>query len=154
MLVGQQLGPFAIDKELGAGAMGAVFLAHHVKDGRKVAIKVMAPGLGDSNPNAVARFEREAEILRKLKHPNIVRLYGIGKFQGTRYYAMEYVKGQSLDHVMARRGRMTWEDVVALGQQLCSALQHAHEAGVVHRDLKPSNLMILADGTLKLTDFG
>ena len=67
---------------------------------------------------------------------------------------MEYIVGESLDRVMSRRGRMTWEEVVTLGQQLCAALQHAHDAGVVHRDLKPSNLMILSDGTLKLTDFG
>ncbi len=154
MLVGQQLGPFAIDRELGAGAMGAVYRARYVKNGQVVAVKVMAPGLGDNNPKAVERFEREADILKKLKHANIVRLFGVGKFQGTRYYAMEYIKGESLDHVMSRRGRMTWEEVVTLGQQLCAALQHAHEAGVVHRDLKPSNLMILPDGTLKLTDFG
>jgi predicted Ser/Thr protein kinase len=154
MLVGQQLGPFAIDKELGAGAMGAVFRGRYVKTGQVVAVKVMAPGLGDSNPNAVARFEREASILKQLSHPNIVRLFGVGKYQGTRYYAMEYVVGESLDRVMSRRGRMTWEEVVTLGQQLCAALQHAHDAGVVHRDLKPSNLMILPDGTLKLTDFG
>jgi eukaryotic-like serine/threonine-protein kinase len=154
MLVGQQLGPFAIDKELGAGAMGAVFRGRYVKTGQIVAVKVMAPGLGDSNPNAVARFEREASILKQLSHPNIVRLFGVGKYQGTRYYAMEYVIGESLDRVMNRRDRMTWEEVVTLGQQLCAALQHAHDAGVVHRDLKPSNLMILADGTLKLTDFG
>ncbi|HVS38321.1 MAG TPA: serine/threonine-protein kinase, partial [Gemmataceae bacterium] len=154
MLAGQQLGPFQIDKELGAGAMGAVYRARYIKTGQVVAVKVMAPGLGDNNPNAVARFEREADILKKLKHPNIVRLFGHGKFQGTRYYAMEYVSGESLDHIMGRRGRMTWEEVVEIGQQLCSALQHAHEAGIVHRDLKPSNLMVLADGTLKLTDFG
>src|SRR5919197_5571507 len=67
---------------------------------------------------------------------------------------MEYVEGESLDRVMARRGRMSWEEVVALGQQLCAALQHAHERGIIHRDLKPSNLMILKDGTVKLTDFG
>ena len=67
---------------------------------------------------------------------------------------MEYIEGESLDHVMARRGRLTWEEVVDLGQQLCAALQHAHEQGIIHRDLKPSNLMILPDGTLKLTDFG
>ena len=154
MLAGQQLGPFAIDRELGAGAMGAVYRARYVKTGQVVAVKVMAPGLGDSNPNAVARFEREAAILKQLNHPNIVRLFGVGKYQGTRYYAMEYVIGESLDRVMSRRGRMTWEEVVEMGQQLCAALQHAHEAGVVHRDLKPSNLMILPDGTLKLTDFG
>jgi predicted Ser/Thr protein kinase len=154
MLVGQQLGPFLIEKELGAGAMGAVYRGKYVKTGQLVAVKVMAPGLGTSSASSVARFEREAAILKQLHHPNIVRLFGVGKFKGTAYYAMEYVKGESLDRVMARRDRMSWEEVVDLGVQLCSALQHAHEAGIVHRDLKPSNLMILEDGTLKLTDFG
>ena len=82
MLVGQQLGPFEIDKELGSGAMGAVFRGRYVKTGQVVAVKVMAPGLGDNNPNAVARFEREARILKQLNHPNIVRLFGVGKHQG------------------------------------------------------------------------
>src|SRR5207244_2745486 len=68
--------------------------------------------------------------------------------------AMDYVQGESLDKTLARRDRFSWEEVVTLGQQLCSALQHAHDKGVIHRDLKPSNLMVLADGTLKLTDFG
>jgi serine/threonine-protein kinase len=154
MLVGQQLGPFLIEKEIGAGAMGAVYRGKYVKTGQIVAIKVMAPGLGTTAGSAAARFEREANILKQLNHPNIVRVYGIGKYHGTPYYAMEFIKGESLDHVMARRDRMTWEEVVDVGQQLCAALQHAHEHGIVHRDLKPSNLMILADGTLKLTDFG
>jgi serine/threonine-protein kinase len=154
MLVGEQLGPFLIEKEIGSGAMGAVFRGKYVKTGQVVAVKVMAPGLGNTNANAVARFEREAAILKQLNHPNIVRLFGVGKHKGTRFYAMEFVSGESLDKVMSRRGRMTWEEVVTLGQQLCAALQHAHEAGIVHRDLKPSNLMILPDGTLKLTDFG
>ncbi len=154
MLVGQQLGPYLIEKEIGAGAMGAVYRGKNVKNGRTVAVKIMAPGLGTSSDSAGRRFEREADILKQLNHPNIVKLFGVGKFQGTAYYAMEYVQGESLDHVMARRDRMTWEEVVDLGQQLCSALQHAHEKGIVHRDLKPSNLMILRDGTLKLTDFG
>jgi serine/threonine-protein kinase len=154
MLIGQKLGPFLVEKELGAGAMGAVYLATYVKTGQKVAIKVMSPNMGSSNPSSLLRFEREANILKQLKHPNIVRLYGIGKHQGMPYYAMELIQGETLDRTMARRDRMTWEQVVDLGKQLCSALQHAHEAGVVHRDLKPSNLMILADGTIKLTDFG
>jgi serine/threonine-protein kinase len=114
----------------------------------------MAPGFGASNPNAVTRFEREARILKKLNHRNIVRLFAFGKHQGTRFYAMEYIVGESLDKVMARRVRVTWEETVELGKQLCAALQQAHEAGIVHRDLKPSNLMVLKDGTLKLTDFG
>jgi serine/threonine-protein kinase len=154
MLVGQNLGPFRIDRELGSGAMGAVYRGRYEKTGQLVAVKVMAPGLGSTNANAAARFEREAAILKQFNHPNIVRLFGIGKSHGTRYYAMEYIEGESLDRVMSRRSRMTWEEVVTLGQQLCAALQHAHEQGVIHRDLKPSNLMILKDGTLKLTDFG
>jgi serine/threonine-protein kinase len=154
MLVGQKLGPFAIEKELGSGAMGAVYLGRYTKTGQMVAVKVMAPGIGSTNPNAAARFEREASILKQFNHPNIVRLFGVGKSHGTRYYAMEYIEGESLDRIMSRRSRMTWEEVVTLGQQLCAALHHAHQQGVVHRDLKPSNLMILKDGTLKLTDFG
>lgn len=154
MLVGQQIGPFLIEKELGAGAMGAVYRGKYLKTGQLVAIKVMSPTLGSSNPAALARFEREGNILRQLKHPNIVRFFGSGKHHGMPYYAMEYVQGESLDRIMARRDRMSWEQVVDLGKQLCSALQHSHDAGIVHRDLKPSNLMILRDGTVKLTDFG
>src|SRR5438552_508203 len=154
MLVGQQVGPFLIDRELGAGAMGAVYRGRYTKTNQLVAVKVMAPGLGSTSASATDRFEREAKILKQLNHPNIVKLFGVGKHHGTRYLAMEYIDGESLDHVMARRGRMTWEEVVTLGQQLCAALQHAHEKGIVHRDLKPSNIMVLRDGTLKLTDFG
>lgn len=152
LLAGQQLGPFVIEKELGSGAMGAVYRGIYTKTGQKVAIKIMAPGLGMET--GAARFEREAAILKQFNHPNIVRLFGIGKHLGTRFYAMEYIEGESLDKIILRRGRLTWEEVVLLGQQLCAALQHSHERGVVHRDLKPSNLMILADDTLKLTDFG
>jgi serine/threonine-protein kinase len=153
MLVGQQIGPFTVEKELGSGAMGSVYRATYTKTGQRVAIKVMVPGLG-SSPRALARFEREGEILKQLRHPNIVRLYATGKYHGTPFYAMEYIQGESLDRVMARRGRITWEELVDLGKQLCSALQHAHERGIIHRDLKPSNLMVLPDGTIKLTDFG
>jgi tRNA A-37 threonylcarbamoyl transferase component Bud32 len=154
MLVGQQFGPFTIDKELGSGAMGTVYRGRHTKTGQVVAIKIMAPSIGTTNAAAVERFEREITILKQLHHPNIVRFYGAGKHQGMRYFTMEYIDGESLDKVMSRRGRMTWEEVVELGKQLCAALQHAHEQGIIHRDLKPSNIMVLKDGTLKLTDFG
>ncbi|HEY7427963.1 MAG TPA: serine/threonine-protein kinase [Gemmataceae bacterium] len=154
MLVGQEFGPFTIDKELGSGAMGTVYRGRYTKTGQIMAIKVMAPGIGSTNAAAADRFEREITILKQLNHDNIVRFYGAGKQQKSRYFAMELIEGESLDKVMSRRGRMTWEEVVTLGQQLCSALQHAHEKGVIHRDLKPSNIMVLADGTLKLTDFG
>src|SRR5262245_10854548 len=153
MLLGQQLGPFTIDKELGSGAMGTVYRGVYVKTGQKVAIKVMLPGTA-SNEQAAARFEHEMEILKRFNHPNIVRIFGSGKHQGLRYYAMEFIEGEGLDRVLSRRERLPWEEVVPLGRQLCAALQHAHEQGVIHRDLKPSNLMVLPDGTLKLTDFG
>jgi serine/threonine-protein kinase len=154
MLVGQQFGPFTIDKELGSGAMGTVYRGRFTKTGQVMAVKIMAPGIGTTNAVAADRFEREIAILKRLNHPNIVRLYGAGKHASMRYFAMEYIEGESLDKVMARRGRMTWEEVVELGKQLCSALQHSHGQGIIHRDLKPSNIMVLADGTLKLTDFG
>ncbi len=153
MLVGQQVGPFAIDKELGSGAMGTVYRGVWIANGTRVAIKIVAPGLG-GNERALARFQREADILKQVNHPNIVRLVGTGQYRGTPYYAMEYVEGEGLDRVLSRRGRFTWEEVVRLGQQLCAALQHAHGHGIIHRDLKPSNVMVLADGSLKLTDFG
>ncbi|HTU16773.1 MAG TPA: serine/threonine-protein kinase [Gemmataceae bacterium] len=154
MLVGQQFGPFTIDRELGSGAMGTVYRGRYTKTGQLMAIKIMAPGIGSTNAAAADRFEREITVLKQLNHPNIVRFYGAGKHQRNRYFAMEFIDGESLDKIMSRRGRMTWEEVAELGKQLCSALQHAHDQGIIHRDLKPSNIMMLSDGTLKLTDFG
>ncbi len=159
MLVGKDLGPYRVESELGCGAMGTVYQAVRRDSGKRVAIKAIAYGLL-SNETAVERFEREAEILKQLKHPNIVRFIGTGAYKGagsqrkTPFFIMEYVEGESLDKLLVRRGSLPWDEVVELGRQLCSALRHAHEKGVIHRDLKPSNLMILKDGTLKLTDFG
>jgi len=153
MLTGQKVGPFVIEKEVGSGAMGTVYRGTHTPTGQKVAVKFMSPSLG-GNERSMARFEREVAILKQLKHPNIVRCFGASKHQGMPYYAMEYVEGESLDHVMERRVRITWEELVTLGQQLCDALHHAHQQGIIHRDLKPSNVMVLRDGTVKLTDFG
>jgi serine/threonine-protein kinase len=153
MLVGEYIGPFLVEKELGSGAMGTVYRARYTKTDQVYALKIIALGLL-GNETAQARFEREAKILQQLKHPNIVRLFANGRFRGTPYFAMEYVEGVTLDNILERRDRFTWEEIVALGQQVCAALEHAHEKGIIHRDLKPSNLMILADGTVKLADFG
>jgi serine/threonine-protein kinase len=153
MQPGDRVGPFDIEKRIGSGAMGAVYRARYRKNGQLVAIKVMAAGL-DGNKTALARFEREASVLKQFDHPNIVRFYAGSYFQGSPYYAMEFIEGEPLDKVFHRRGRFTWEEVVEIGKQICAALQHAHTQGIIHRDLKPSNLMRTADGTLKLTDFG
>ncbi|HEV8060824.1 MAG TPA: serine/threonine-protein kinase [Gemmataceae bacterium] len=149
---GQKVGPFQIESEIGSGAMGQVYLARYIKNGQKVAIKVIATGL--RNATAQARFQREAEVLKQLNHPNIVRFYVVSEFEGAPYYAMEFVEGEPLDSLLERRGKLPWDDVVEIGKQICAALQHAHQQGIIHRDLKPSNLMIMKDGTVKLTDFG
>lgn len=163
MHVGQTIGPFEIEKELGSGAMGSVYRAIFHQDDkpdRLVALKVIAFGLS-GNQQALQRFEREYKILKQLKHPNIVRNLASGQYKGTPFFAMEYVAGKSLDKVMTERQSaaptkppFTWEEVVELGKPLCSALQHAHDKGIIHRDLKPSNLMLTEESILKLTDFG
>lgn len=156
MMAGDKIGPFVIERELGSGAMGSVYLAQFTKeDGSTmpIALKIVALGLL-GNDSALARFDREAAILKQLKHPNIVRLIATGRYRKTPFIAMEYVDGEPLDRMLARRGRLTWETVVDYAKQLCEALQHAHEKGIIHRDLKPSNLMLTKEGILKLTDFG
>ncbi len=152
-MIGQKLGSFLIEEELGSGAMGIVYKGIHEGKNRPAAIKIIAAeqmGKGKS----FERFLREATILEQFKHPNIVRYLARGKSGKTYYYAMEYVSGPTLDHVLRKRGPLPWREVVALGVQLCDALQYSHDHGVVHRDLKPSNLMVTEKGQLKLTDFG
>jgi serine/threonine-protein kinase len=153
MLVGKEIGPFLVERELGCGAMGTVYRATYRDTGQRVALKFIAIGLL-GNETAIKRFERESNILKQLRHPNIVRLIAHGRYQKTPFIVMEYVEGEPLDRALARRGTFPWNEVVDLGRQLCDALGHAHEKGIIHRDLKPSNLMILKDGTIKLTDFG
>lgn len=156
MQIGKKIGPFTIEKELGSGAMGTVYRVNYCDDkgrSRTLALKIISAGLSGSE-TALLRFEREAQILKQLKHPNIVSLHAPGRYKGTPFFSMEFVQGESLDNILARRLRFSWEEVVAMGKQICSALQHAHEKGIIHRDLKPSNLMRLEDGTIKLTDFG
>ena len=153
MLIGKELGPFIVEKELGSGAMGTVFRGKNKKTGQRVAIKLMSLALGTSE-TAVKRFKREVDILKQLDHPNIVKYIVSGRYHKAPFYIMEYVEGESLDHILGRRTRLPWEEVLKIGMDLCAALQHAHDQGIIHRDLKPSNLMVLKDGTVKLTDFG
>src|SRR5437660_922025 len=101
MLVGKRIGPFIVDKELGSGAMGAVYRGKHAETGAKVAIKIVAANL-TTNATALKRFERETAILKQLDHPHIVKLLASGKLHGKPFYVMEFVEGESLDHVMER----------------------------------------------------
>jgi eukaryotic-like serine/threonine-protein kinase len=152
-MIGQKLGSFHIDGKLGSGAMGIVYHAVHETTGKTAAVKVLTSELNQKN-NAYERFKREAEILQQFRHPNIVRFLALGRYQGTAYFAMEFVKGITLEQLLEQRGFVPWQEAMALGIQMCDALQYAHQHGVVHRDLKPSNLMITEQGHVKLTDFG
>jgi hypothetical protein len=153
-MIGQKLGSFLIEAELGSGAMGIVYRGvRETGKTRVAAVKVisveqMAKGKG------FERFIREAEILEQFRHPNIVRYLARGKSGKIFYYAMEFIPGSTLDGLLDERGALPWLDVVNYGIQLCDALHYAHEHSVVHRDLKPSNLMVTKEGQLKLTDFG
>lgn len=156
MRIGEHIGPFEIERELGSGAMGTVYQARFTRDGKvtSVALKMIAFGLL-GNKAALDRFEREVSILKQLRHPHIVRILADGKYKKTPFIAMEFIDGEPLDRILVRRGgRLPWEEVVAYAKQLCDALQHAHDRGIIHRDLKPSNLMVTRDSVLKLTDFG
>ena len=103
MLVGKDLGPYTVEKELGSGAMGTVFRGKNKTNGEYVAIKLMSLALGTSD-TAVARFKREVDILKQLKHPNIVSYKGSGRYHGAPFFIMEFVEGESLDHILEARG--------------------------------------------------
>jgi eukaryotic-like serine/threonine-protein kinase len=149
----EKLGPFKLDKVLGRGGMGAVYVGIHEKDGQRAAVKVLAAHLADDF-NFRERFKSEVETLKKLLHPNIVRLFGYGEEDGHLYYVMELVDGRSLQDEIAAGRRFTWREVVRIGVDVAKALKHAHDRGVIHRDLKPANLLIDPQDHTKLTDFG
>jgi eukaryotic-like serine/threonine-protein kinase len=148
----RQIGPFELHEKLGVGGMGIVYRAKYLKNGAFVAVKVLSPDLMADEKIAV-RFGREMQILKKLQHPHIVQYYGGSTSGATKYYAMELVKGGSLEQMLKKRGPLDWELAVDYAIQIAKALEHAHAHGVVHRDLKPANLLVTKDG-LKLTDFG
>lgn len=149
----KRIGPYTIERKIGAGGMGTVFLGVHDDTGEKAAIKVLPPMLA-REPGFLARFEREVSALRKLNHPNVVKLFESGVDGDISYYAMEYVDGITLMDRLRDQKRIPWQEVIDLGVQICGALKAAHNAGIIHRDLKPSNLLITDDNQVKLTDFG
>lgn len=149
----RRLGPFVLKERLGEGGMGTVFRATHAESRRAVAIKVLSAKAA-GNKRIVARFARELEILKALKHPHIVRCYGGGRQGNDIYLVMELVTGGSLAGLIKRRGRLPWEAVIDYGLQICEGLAYAHEWGVIHRDLTPANLLLTDDGQVKIADFG
>ena len=157
------IGPYRIDSPLGAGGMGEVYRARDTNLNRDVAIKIL-PASFANDPERLARFRREAQVLAALQHPNIAVIYGleerpIGQHgsAGTAI-VMEFVDGQTLaERLDGGRGgaaRMSLAEALAVAQQIADAVETAHEQGIIHRDLKPANIKIRHDGTVKVLDFG
>jgi len=149
---GTHLGPYEITALIGAGGMGEVYRAEDSTLKRHVAIKVLPAHLLD-DPERLARFEREAQVLASLNHPNIAAVYGLEESEGHRCLVMELVEGEDLAQRL-QRGPVPPDDVVSIARQVAEALEAAHESGVIHRDLKPANIKLRPDGRIKVLDFG
>jgi len=144
-MIGTQLGRWVIDRELGKGAMGAVYFAHAADAPDEVrALKVLAPDLA-RDPVARQRFQRETDVLCQLDHPNIVRFDGAGLDGETLYYVMEFVDGPDCETRLRDRGRWPWAEVLDAAIQVARGLKYAHDQGIVHRDLKPANILLTAN---------
>ena len=151
-MIGSVLGHYRVTATLGAGGMGEVYRATDTRLDREVAIKVL-PAAFTADPERLARFAREAKLLAQLHHPNIASVFGLEESNGTRALVMELVEGEDLAARIAR-GPLPLEDALAIARQIAEALEAAHEQGIVHRDLKPANVIVRADGTVKVLDFG
>ena len=148
-----RIGPYLIDRRIGAGGMGNVYLARHEETAQVVAVKELPASLARED-GFVLRFNREIEAMRKLNCPNIVKLIDSGSDDETYYYSMEYVDGETITARLRREKRIPWNEAIEISRQICVGLKHAHDAGVIHRDLKPSNLMVSKEGVVKIADFG
>jgi serine/threonine protein kinase len=151
---GLVLGPFRILEPLGKGGIAVVFLASDSRSGDLVAVKTFQPKSTVQDARALARFQREMELSRRLDHSSIAYTYEVGCSDGIHYLAMEYVHGKSLSRLVIEEGPLTMGRTARLFVEVASALGHAHSRGLIHRDLKPSNIMVSADDHAKVLDFG
>lgn len=149
----QTLGDYKLMKKLGQGGMGAVYLAHHISLDRDVALKVMTKELA-SKPAFVERFKREARVMAKLDHPNILRCFDVGEAQGFHYLSIEFVEGGSIGDWLKKLGKLSIGDSLHVVLACAQALQHAHELKLIHRDMKPDNVLLTKKGVVKVADLG
>jgi eukaryotic-like serine/threonine-protein kinase len=149
---GARLGQYDVLSKLGAGGMGEVYRARDTKLGRDVALKVL-PGIFTHDPERLARFRREAQVLASLNHPHIAGIYGVEHIDGYDFLVLELVDGETLAERL-QRGALPVEEALSLGREIAGALDAAHERGIVHRDLKPANIALTAENDVKVLDFG
>lgn len=149
----KQVGKYDIISKLGEGGFGSVYLAHHTKLQKQVALKILHPQVA-SDEMLAAYFEREALALARLEHQNIVRVYDYDQIDGLNFIVMEYVDGTNLDRILNEKNHLSVADSIPIFDQLLAALGYAHNNGIVHRDVKPSNIMITKSKVVKITDFG
>ena len=152
LAAGTRLGPYEVIAQIGEGGMGQVYRATDTKLKRQVAIKILPPSLA-ADHDRLARFQREAEVLASLNHPNIAAIHGLEESGRVTALVMELVEGDDLSQRIAR-GAIPLDDVLPIAKQIAEALEAAHEQGIIHRDLKPANIKVRADGTVKVLDFG
>jgi serine/threonine protein kinase len=146
------LGPYRIERLLGAGGMGEVYRARDIRLDRDVAIKTLPDGFA-ADADRVARFRREAKVLASLNHPFIAAIYGLEEIAGISALVMEFARGEDLAHRLTR-GALVIDEALAIAKQVADALESAHERAIIHRDLKPANINVSPDGTVKVLDFG
>jgi len=152
-LTGSNLSNYKITEKLGRGGMATVYKAHELSLNRIVALKVLSSKLSDDE-EFIKRFQREAQAAAKLNHPNIVQIYAIGEEKGIHFFAMEYIKGNSLSEILQEKKIFTPGMAVSLIKQVANGLSVAHKEGLVHRDIKPSNILIDKNDNAKIADFG
>ena len=152
-LTGMTLGDFQVERLLGRGGMGEVYLARQISLNRPVALKVLRPDLL-TKPTYLSRFEAEATAVAKLNHPNIVHIYTLGCVDGIRFIAMEYVQGTNLRDYLMKKGALDLPLALSIMKQAGVAIGAAGELGLIHRDIKPENLLLTRKGQVKIADFG
>ncbi len=146
------IGPYEVQRELGRGGMGEVYLALDPRLDRQVAVKALPEHLG-SDADKLARFQREAKVLASLSHPNIGAIYGLEEADGHKYLILEFIEGETLADRLAN-GPVPVDEALNIAKQIAEALEAAHDKGIVHRDLKPGNIMVTSQGVIKVLDFG
>lgn len=152
-LTGQRLGKYRLERLIGKGGMGEVYLAEHEMLQSRVAVKVLPADLA-RDESMVQRFLREARSAARLRHPHIIRIHDVDQDQGVNFFSMDYVEGRSLTEVIASSGGLAEAEIIRISNQVLSALNEAHEAGIIHRDIKPDNVIIDSRGDAVVMDFG